>query len=268
MMRLLAAVLFLPALAAQAQEQSADPKDAPVAVRFAEGAVHGFVVLRSESGTILAHGDLLQTPKGGAITTEMVLRFADGSLLDETVVFTQHDVFTMLSYHLVQRGPAFDRDIDFELVGARQAYRLITKDHEDGKEEADSGTFDLPADVYNGMVLTVLKNLSARDSATIHMVALTPKPRMIQLELRATGEQKVLSGAHRETTVHWVIHPKLGALTGFFAKLLGKTPPDNHAWIVTDDVPAFVRFEGPLYLKGPIWRIELAVPAWPGSDSK
>jgi hypothetical protein len=30
-------------------------------------------------------------------------------------------------------------------------------------------------------------------------------------------------------------------------------------WIVTEDVPAFVKFEGPLYM-GPVWRIELAAP--------
>ena len=31
---------------------------------------------------------------------------------------------------------------------------------------------------------------------------------------------------------------------------------------VTDEVPAFVRFEGPLYM-GPAWRIDLAAPKWP-----
>jgi len=40
-------------------------------------------------------------------------------------------------------------------------------------------------------------------------------------------------------------------------------PPDNHVWIVTADVPAFVKFEGPLYMSGPAWRIELTSPLWP-----
>jgi hypothetical protein len=263
--RLLALALLVPALDAEAQNRPAKSEDAPIAVRYAEGMVHGFLVLRSETGAILAHGDLLQTPKGGAVTTEMIFRFADGSLMDETVVFSQHDAFTMLSYHLVQRGPAFDTDLEFDLVRNRQAYRLTTKSHEDAKVEVDSGTIELPADVYNGLVLTIAKNLSAGDSATVHLVALTPKPRMIQLELKSADTREVTLGAHRETALQWVLHPKLGTLVGFFAKLLGKTPPDNHAWIVTDGVPAFVRFEGPLYVKGPIWQIELAVPDWPGA---
>jgi hypothetical protein len=245
----------------QGRPESRD--DAPITVRYAEGVVHGFLVLRSESGSIIAHGDLLQTPKGGAVTTETVFRFGDGSVLDEKAVFAQDGVFKLLSYHLEQRGPAFDRDLEFDLVRSRGSYRLTTKDHEDGKEESDSDTVDMPADLYNGMVPTIVKSLAAGDSATVHLLALTPKPRMIQLEMKSREEGEVLVGAHRETTAHWVLHPKLGTLTGFFAKLLGKTPPDNHIWVATEGVPAIVRFEGPLYVKGPVWRIELSVPTWP-----
>jgi hypothetical protein len=255
--------LMLQSALAHAQDSPEKRDDAPIAVRYPEGVVHGFLVLRSESGTIIAHGDLLQTPKGGAITAETVFRFGDGSLLDETAVFAQDGVFKLLSYHLVQRGPAFDRDLEFDLVRSRGSYRLTTKDHEDGKEEADSDTVELPADLYNGMVPTIVKSLAVSDSATVHLLALTPKPRMIQLEMKPAQGGEVLVGPHRETTAHWVLHPRLGALTGFFAKLLGKTPPDNHIWVATEGVPAFVRFEGPLYVKGPIWRIELSAPTWP-----
>jgi hypothetical protein len=250
---------------AHAQDSAEKHQDVALAVRYPEGVVHGFLVLKSASGAVLAHGDLLQTPKGGAVTAETVFRFIDGSVLDETAVFSQDKTFSLLSYHLVQRGSAFDRDLEFDLVRSRGSYRLVTKDHEDGKEETDSDTVDLPADLYNGMVPTIVKNLAAGDSATVHLLALTPKPRMIQLEMRSADPGQVLVGSHREATLHWVIHPKLGAFTALFAKLLGKTPPDNHVWVVTEDVPAFARFEGPLYVKGPIWRIELSVPTSPDS---
>jgi len=57
--------------------------------------------------------------------------------------------------------------------------------------------------------------------------------------------------------------PRLGSWLKLFATLLGHVPPDFHAWIVTDEVPAFVRFEGPLYATGPVWRIEVTSPRWP-----
>ena len=45
------------------------------------------------------------------------------------------------------------------------------------------GTLELPPDVYNGMVLTVAKNLPKGASETVHYVAFTPTPRLIQLAL-------------------------------------------------------------------------------------
>ena len=56
------------------------------------------------------------------------------------------------------------------------------------------------------------------------------------------------------------LKPKLGVLLKGVVTLLGKAPPRD-LWIVTDDVPGFVRFEGPLY-SGPVWRLELASPSW------
>jgi hypothetical protein len=53
------------------------------------------------------------------------------------------------------------------------------------------------------------------------------------------------------------VKPKLGAILGFFAALLGKTPADYACVILAKDVPAFVRCDGPLFVNGPIWRIEL-----------
>ena len=82
---------------------------APVPVRFAEGVTHGFLILRTIDDVVIASGDLLQVARGAEVESRMVFRFKDGSLFDETVVFGQQHVFTMQSYHLIQRGPAFQR---------------------------------------------------------------------------------------------------------------------------------------------------------------
>jgi hypothetical protein len=66
-----------------------------------------------------------------------------------------------------------------------------------------------------------------------------------------------------KTAIHYVFKPQLGAWLKLFTTLLGRVPPDYHAWIIADEVPAFARFDGPLYTTGPIWRIELASPRWP-----
>jgi hypothetical protein len=236
---------------------------APVAVRFVEGVTHGFLVLRKVNGGLLASGDLLQVQRGGQVESRMVFRFKDGSIYDETVVFTQERVFTMQSYHLVQRGPAFTENTEISLERASGKYRVNTKAHKDGREQELNGTLALPPDVYNGMVITVAKNLPKGASETVHIVAFTPTPRLIQLEFAPAGEQKVLIGEVEKTATHYVLKPRLGSWLKLFATLLGRVPPDSHAWIISNELPAFVRFEGQLVTMGPVWRIEMANPRWP-----
>jgi hypothetical protein len=237
---------------------------AEVPVRFVEGVLHGFLVLRTLDGVQLAQGDLFQVNREGDVKSHTVFLFDDGSIYDETAVYTQRRVFTMQSYRLVQRGPVYPADTEFSLERATGKYRVKITDHKDGQEKLLEGTFDLPTDLYNGMILTVVKNLAEGASETVHLVALTPQPRIIQLEMAPADKQKVLVGKLEKTAIHYVLKPQLGMWLKLFATLLGRVPPDEHAWIVTGEVPAFVRVEGPLYLKGPVWRIELTSPRWPG----
>ena len=65
--------------------------------------------------------------------------------------------------------------------------------------------------------------------------------------------------ARAERTVAFTFAPKLGAIVGTLVRLTWKMPPNSHAWFITQDVPAFVRFEGPLY-SGPAWRLDLIGP--------
>ena len=236
---------------APAQQNERRDESAAVPVRYAEGTVHGFLELRTASGTLLANGDLLQVPRDREVQSRMVFHFSDASVFEETVTFTQHGVFTMQNYHLVQTGPAFADDLEVTLSRSGQ-YVVKTKSHKDGGKGIP-GRLDLPPDVYNGMVITIAKNLVKGDTQTVHIVAFTPKPRLIGLDCALHLGANQL-GRHSETAVHFKLKPKLGALVKVFATLLGKAPPDSDTWIVTDDVPAFVRFEGPLY-SGPVWRL-------------
>ena len=233
---------------------------APVPVRFAEGSLHGFLVLSTPKDVLIASGDLLQSVRNGEIRSRLVFHFKDGSLFDEKVVFTQRNVFTLQSYHLVQRGPVFPEDTEISMERASGKYQVKTRARKDGREKVLDGKIDLPLDTYNGMALTVVKNLSSGAGETVHMVAFTPAPKLIRLELVPAGDHKILVGGSERSATHYVLKPILGIWLKLFASLLGRMPPDNHAWIVTADVPAFVKFEGPLYMNGPAWRIELTTP--------
>jgi hypothetical protein len=237
------------------------PASKGIPVRFAEGMVHGFLDLTTQAGRPLAHGDLLQVARNDEMASRMVFHFGDGSVFEEAVTYAQDGVFTMLTYHLVQSGPAFADDLDATLSRSG-AYVVRTKTHKDGHEHEYTGTLSMPGDVYNGMVPTIAKNVSSRETTAVHLVTFMPEPRVIAVEFAPSGLQRVRLGSHEETAVNFAIKPQLGVFLHLAAKLTGKLPAESHIWIVTDDVPAFVRSEGPLYT-GPVWRIALTSPEWP-----
>jgi hypothetical protein len=235
------------------------PASVGVPVRFTEGTVHGFLRLTTESGTVLAHGDLFQLVGADGIASRMVFHFDDGSVFEEAVTFTEQDVFAMKTYHLVESGPAFAADLDATL-SRTGSYVVKSKSHKDGRDHDYTGTLAMPGDVYNGMIPTIAKNVSPSANTTVHLVAFMPEPRMIALELAPSPSASVRLGTREEAAVEFALKPKLGFLVQLAAKATGKLPPDSHLLIVTDGVPAFVRSDGPLY-SGPVWRIALTSPA-------
>lgn len=236
---------------------------APIAVRYAEGVTHGFLVVRSADGETLAEGDLLQVAKPEGVDARLVFRFRDGSLHDESVIFTQQKVFTVQRYHLIQRGPTFPQELEVKME--RKTGRYEARSRKSGDEpETAAGELDMAPDLYNGMLIYLLKNLPKGTTETVQNAVFMPKPLVIQLELTAVGEETVMAGDRKMEATHFVVTPKLGLVRGAAAALLGKTPPNYHCWVVTSGAPAFVAIDGPLYTGGPIWRIETVSPRGPG----
>lgn len=234
----------------------------PIPVRFTEGTMHGFLVLRSGNDEIIAQGELLQVAHRDRVDSRLVLNFKDGSLYDEKVSFSQRRVFSMLSYQLVQRGPSFPDTLDASMDRKTGEYQVRARSGTDGPEELVSGRLELPPDVYNGMIVTVLRNLARGEQEKVQFVTFMPKPKLIKLELLPVADETVLVGDQSKHATQYVLKPQVGSLVHFFGSLLGKLPSDfrYHFWILSEGVPAFVRFDGPLYLNGPIWRLELLSP--------
>jgi hypothetical protein len=224
----------------------------PIRVLFQEGVTRAFPVVRSLSGQKLAQGDLVQVARGDRVDSRMTFRFADGSLYDEHVVFSQNGVFNLLRYRIVQRGPSFPESIDASVDRETGRYEVRYRADEDSPEELLRGQVTLPADVYNGMLSLVLKNLPRRSDTIVQVVAFTPKPRMVKMQLVAVADDPVLVSDSPMNVVRWAIRPQLG----LFASLLVTDIPDVHCWILPGEAPAFLKAEGPLYFQGPVWRIE------------
>jgi len=238
-----------------------------VPVRYREGLVHGFLVLKTLDGETIATGDLTQIARGTRVTTRLLFHFKDGSIHDETADYIQQGTFKLLKDHLVQKGPSFKQAVDTTVDATTGQF--VNKNTDDGKEKEVKEKLSLPPDVANGLILTLLKNIQSKTpSTTVSMVAATPKPKLVKLVITPRGTQTFSVGSTKREAVHYVIHVDLKGITGVVAPLVGKEPSDVHVWIAEGDAPAFVRMEGALYNGGPIWRIELATPSWQTSSAE
>lgn len=234
----------------------------PITVRHAEGLVHGFLSLSSPEGKLLASGDLIQRVSGDRVTSRLVFRFKDGSVHDETAVFRQRGQFLLLSDHLVQKGPAFERAIDMTID--RQAGQVTVRYSDDhGEQKSEVEKMELPPDLANGMIITLLKNINPKAMPkTLSYVAATPKPRLVKFELSVGGtEQFTVAGSRRRAT-HYVLKVEIGGVAGVIAPLIGKQPEDSHIWIMEGEAPALVRSLTSMAMGGPLWRTDLVSPVW------
>jgi hypothetical protein len=204
----------------------------------------------------------VQVSRSGRVTNRLTFHFKDGSIHEETVVYTQRGQFHLVSEHMVQRGPMFKRPMETTLDTATGKFAARFTD-DDGKEKVETEMLKTPEDVANGLVFTLLKNIRPEAlRTTVSMVAATPKARIVKLVITPQGEEPFSVGESARKAMHFVIKVDLGGVAGVVAPLVGKQPRDVHVWVLEGDAPAFIKSELPLYQGGPVWRIELATPKW------
>jgi hypothetical protein len=232
-----------------------------VSVRHPEGLLRGFLVLKTLGGQLLADGDLIQNVSGDRVTSRLVFHFKDGSLHDETVVYSQRRQFQLISYHQIQKGPAFPAPLDMTIDG--RSGQVTVRYTDDGKAKVETERMRLPANLANGLLPNLLKNVGSAPPASVGLVAATPKPRLVKLELSVAGLETFSTGGVSRKATHYVVKVDIGGISGFLAPIVGQQPPDSHVWILDGDAPAFIKAEQPFYVGGPLWRVELVSPVWP-----
>lgn len=233
-----------------------------VPVRHTEGVAFGFLVLRDLNGQIIASGELKQVVKdrdAGLLMTDLLFHFKDGSFYEEITKFTQNATFRLVSDQVVQKGPSFKQDSESWIDAATGKITVRTIDK--GREKVTTKQLDLPLDICNGLLNTLLKNVDPTRETTLSMVALSTSPRVVKLNIFPEHESTFKVGLITHEAQHYRVHVKIEGVAGVVAPLVGKQPPDIHVWIVKSEAPTFLAFEGPLSQDGSVWRMELAAPA-------
>jgi hypothetical protein len=204
---------------------------------------------------------MIQTVEGKNATSELVLHFTDGSIYDDVTVFSQRKDFRLISDHLREEGRSFSNPVDCRIDVASGDVEVASD--KNGKRKIEHHHLQMPEDVADGLMLTLVKNISPSEpETTVSLVSESSKPRVVKLKIHAEGKQSFSASGERLEAIHYVIHTDIGGIAGAVAPVIGKEPADIHFWIVPGKVPAFVKFTGQLYEGGPVWNIELAAVEW------
>ena len=115
-----------------------------------------------------------------------------------------------------------------------------------GRRERQQGRdvtkIKMPADLYNGLVIPVIKNISPDAGETkVSMIVAAPKPRVVTLNMMPQAPGTFyLAGMARKATVY-EIKIEIGGLAGIIAPIIGKQPPNISIEIFRSELPAFLR---------------------------
>src|SRR6202034_424535 len=128
-----------------------------ISVKHIQYPMHRLMMARLETGKIIASGEFSQVVQGDEVTMRMIYRFVDGSIDDETTTYRQQGTFRLVRNHHIEKGPFFAKPTDFALEAATGTATTRTTDR-NGKIRAQSEHIDLPDDLANGFVGTLLLN--------------------------------------------------------------------------------------------------------------
>jgi hypothetical protein len=228
-----------------------------IPVKHIQLPTHEFMVARSETGKIIARVGFTADVQGDEVTMRLTYRFVDGSIDDESTTLTQQGSFRLVRSHHIQQGPFFARPIDFAVEAATGIATSRTAD-KNGKIHVESEHIDLPDDLANGFVGTLLLNVPPNAKPfRVGILAPVFGGRLIRILISPEGEQPFQkSGQDLKATV-FRIHPELGGILGMVATMVGLQPKDVMVWILEGEDPAVVRVVGQLGGSGPVLSSEL-----------
>jgi hypothetical protein len=195
--------------------------------------------------------------QGDEVTMRLTYDFADGSIDDETTTYTQQGTFRLVRNHHIQNGPFFARPVDFAVEAATGIATSRTTD-KNGKVHVESEHINLPNDLANGFVGTVLLNVSP-NAAPFRVGILAPVfgGRLIRILISPDGEQPFQKMGQPAKATVFRIHPELGGFLGMIAQLLNLQPKDVMVWVLEGEKPAVMRIVGQLGGSGPVLSSEL-----------
>jgi hypothetical protein len=188
-----------------------------------QGSHHGFLLLKSEDGKVIAVGDQANIACGDEIRSRLVFHFRDGSIDDETSTFRQGSVFELVRARHIPKGPSFPQPLD--MIVNVPAGEVMWHEVKDGKSEVKTEHMD-PSDLVNGMTPLTVENFPTKvPELKVSYVVITSKPRVVKLSIKPDGEDRAFIGGVGRRANRFNVHVEIGGVAGVIetvTKLFGR----------------------------------------------
>jgi hypothetical protein len=228
-----------------------------VPLRWPEGTLRGFPVVRDAAGEQIADGTLTQWIEDGNLHVSATYNFKDGRVVEEQTVLAQHPELAQLRWSWEERkGSEVTRSysIDFT-TGHAIAHKRGEDAREDHLDDAKQLGHAFAGVGFMYAVKNLVADLEKGGEVELTAVAFTPKPRTVKVSIRRDQEGPLVMGGRTLSAERFVVHPEIPL--AFIAKLFVKAP-DQYLWFYKPSPPAFLRADIPLAEPSdPIIRIEL-----------
>ncbi|MFL5456320.1 MAG: hypothetical protein ACJ78X_07970 [Myxococcales bacterium] len=228
-----------------------------VPLRWPEGTLRGFPVVRDASGRQIANGTLTQWIEDGKLHVTATYDFEDGRVVEEQTLLQQHPELAQLRWSWEERkGTEVQRSYSIDFTTGHAVV------HKRGEDTLDDHLEDARklGRAFTGVgfmyaVKNLVPDLEKGGEIELTAVAFTPKPRTVTVSIRRDQEGSLAMGGRKLAAERFVIHPQIPL--AFIAKLFVKAP-DQYLWFYRPAPPAFLRADIPLAEPSdPILRIEL-----------
>lgn len=91
-----------------------------------------------------------------------------------------------------------------------------------GKERVLNQKLELPPDLANGLMFTLVKDIDRSAPQTVSMLVTTPKPRLVKLAIFPEGEKPLSSGSTGHKAMLYDVKVQIGGMAGLLARERGE----------------------------------------------
>ena len=228
----------------------------PIRLAWQEGDVAGVTrILSADGGRTIGFIDYHQHRTGDRLEIVRVAHFNDGSSDEDRAEARVGETLEALRGRSIIRDtrgrPTADITIDVT-NGHVSGFSGRDKDRQDYDEQ-----LTLPAGTYWGPLISlVVKNFAQNasdDRVVFHTIAVTPKPRAIDMELEAAGQTSIVRPGGQLKVVHYTLKPTINFLID---PIIQRLAPKTEFLIEPGTPPAMIRYSGPRNYAGQQIRIE------------